>query len=87
MTQPPYRSPEDRPMRRFAIFAAVLTVIVIIGSRPAHPGTARASGKDFCVCLPSRAGLMLKSMVNMNRSTVVHAASIQRVADKVATAQ
>jgi hypothetical protein len=87
MTQPPYRSPEDRPMRRFAIFAAVLTVIVAIGSRPAHPGTARGSGKDFCVCLPSRAGLMLKSMVNRSTITTVHAASIQRVADKVTTAQ
>jgi hypothetical protein len=87
MTQPPYRSPEDRPMRRFAIFAAVLTVIVVIGSRPAHPGTARGSGKDFCVCLPSRAGLMLKSMVNRSTVTTVHAASIQRVADEATTAQ
>ena len=64
MTQPPYRLPEDRPMRRFAIFAAVLIVIVAVGSRPAHRGSTKGS---FCVCLPSRAGLILKSMVNGRR--------------------
>jgi hypothetical protein len=42
-------------MRRFAIFAAALIIIVAIGSRPAH----RASGKgSFCVCVPSRVGLI-----------------------------
>jgi len=84
MTQPPYRLPEDRPMRRFAIFAAVLIVIVAVGSRPAHRGSAKGS---FCVCVPSRVGLMLKSMVNRPTVTTVHAASIQRVADKATTAQ
>ena len=84
MTQPPYHPPEDRPMRRFAIFAAVLIVIVAMGSRPAH----RASGKgSFCVCVPSRVGLMLKSMVNRPTVTTVHAASIRRIADKATTAQ
>jgi hypothetical protein len=34
MTQPSYRPSEGHPMRRFAIFAAVLAVIVGIGSQP-----------------------------------------------------
>jgi hypothetical protein len=84
MTQPPYRLPEDRPMRRFAIFAAVLIVIVAVGSRPSHRVSAKGS---FCVCVASRAGLMLRSMVNRPTVTTVHAASVQRVADTTTTAQ
>jgi len=83
MTQPPYRSPEDRPMQRFAIFVAVLLVIVAIGSRPSHRSSAKGS---FCVCVPARAKLMLKSMMNRPAVTTVHAASI-RLADKATTAQ
>jgi len=75
-------------MRRFAIFAAVLFVIVAVGSRPAHPGATHGSGKgSFCVCLPSRAGLMLKSMINRSTVTTVHAASVRQSADKATTAQ
>ena len=83
MTQPPYRSPDDHSMRRLALFVTALIVIVAIGSRPAHSG----STKDFCVCLPSRAGLMLKSMVNRSTVKTVQAASIQRIADESTTAQ
>ena len=54
------------------------------GSRPAHRGSAKGS---FWVWLPSRAGLMLKSMANMSTVATVHAASVQRLADKVTTAQ
>ena len=71
-------------MRRFAIFAAVLIVIVAVGSRPAHRGSTKGS---FCVCVPSRVGLMLKSMVDRPTVTTVHAASIRRIADKATTAQ
>jgi hypothetical protein len=75
-------------MRRFAIFAAVLIVIVAIGSRPGHRSSAYASEKDsICVCLPSRAKLMLKSMLNKPTATTVQTASIQRVTDKATTAQ
>jgi hypothetical protein len=34
MTQPPYRPSEGHPMRRFALFAAVLLIVVGIGSQP-----------------------------------------------------
>jgi hypothetical protein len=70
MTQPPYRSPEGHPMRRFALFSTALLVLVIIGSLPwkAHG----SSVKSMCVCLPSRAALMLKSMTNVSVITVKH---------------
>jgi hypothetical protein len=38
MTQPSYRPSEGHPMRRFAIFAAVLLVIVGVGSQPWNVG-------------------------------------------------
>jgi hypothetical protein len=60
MTQPPYRPSEGHPMRRFAIFAAVLVVIVGIGSQP-WP-ISSGSMKSMCVCVPARAALILKSM-------------------------
>ena len=84
MTQPPYRLPEDRPMRRFAIFAAVFLIIVAVGSRPAHRASAKGS---FCVCVPSRVGLMVKSMLNRPTVTTVQAASVRQVADTAATSQ
>ena len=71
-------------MRRFAIFAAVLTVIVALGSLPAHHLSAKGS---VCVCVPSRARLMLKSMVNRSTVTTVHAASVRQSADKTAIPQ
>ncbi len=75
-------------MRRFAIFAAVLIVIVAIGSRPSHGRSTYGSGKgSFGVCLSSRAEMMLKSIVNRSRVATVRAASIRQVADKATTAQ
>jgi DUF4097 and DUF4098 domain-containing protein YvlB len=38
MTQPSYRPSEGHPMRRFAIFAAVLLIVVGIGSQPWNVG-------------------------------------------------
>lgn len=45
-------------MRRFAIFVAVFLVIVALGSQSRRAG---ATDKSICVCIPSRAGLLLKS--------------------------
>jgi hypothetical protein len=47
-------------MRRFAIFVAVFLVIVAIGSQPRR---GEAADKSICVCIPSRAGLILKSAI------------------------
>src|SRR5579862_3537374 len=38
MTQPSYRPSEGHPMRRFAIFAAALLIVVGIGSQPWNVG-------------------------------------------------
>jgi hypothetical protein len=62
MTQPPYSPSGGRPMRRFAIFATVLFVLVIAGfSQPR--GVSRQKG-SFCVCVATRAQLILRSMTN-----------------------
>jgi hypothetical protein len=60
MTQPPYRPSDDRATRRLAIFAAIFLVIVAIGAQPRR---VEASSQSICVCLPSRAGLLLKSAI------------------------
>ena len=61
MTQPPYHPPEGHPMRRFALFVAAFVVIVAIGSQPRH--AASLNSKSMCVCIPARAGLMMKSAI------------------------
>jgi len=73
-------------MRRFAVFAAVLLVVVIAGSQP---WKANSSKESWCVCLPSRAGLMLKSFANKaatSTATITKtAAPSQRSAASTAT--
>jgi hypothetical protein len=56
-------------MRRFAIFAAALFLLVAVS---AQPWGANAQKRSICVCLPSRAGLLLKSMT-MSAATRTHA--------------
>jgi hypothetical protein len=60
MTQPPYRPPDDHSMRRFALFVTALIIIVAIGSQTRHGGVQK---KSICVCIPARAGLILKSAI------------------------
>jgi hypothetical protein len=68
MTQPPYRSPDDHSMRRFALFVTALIAIVAIGSVPPKHGGVQK--KSICVCIPARAGLILKSAIARTQSTV-----------------
>jgi hypothetical protein len=65
MTQPPYRPSEGDPMSRFALFAAALIVIVGIGAQTSHDN---ASLKSMCVCVPTRAGLIVKSAIAKTRA-------------------
>jgi len=58
-------------MRRFAIFATVLAILVVIGSQPRS--VAAGSKKSFCVCVASRAQLILRSITKTNTSTVASA--------------
>jgi hypothetical protein len=60
MTQPPYRPSDDRATRRLAIFGAIFLIIVAIGAQPRR---VEAASQSICVCIPSRAGLLLKSAI------------------------
>ena len=59
-TQPPYRPPDGDPMSRLALFAAGLIVLVGLGAQTSQHS---ASLKSMCVCVPARAGLMVKSAI------------------------
>jgi hypothetical protein len=48
------------PMSRFALFTVALFVLVTIGSQSRHGGS---SLKSMCVCVPTRAKLILKSAI------------------------
>ncbi|WP_260734752.1 hypothetical protein [Tunturiibacter lichenicola] len=61
MTQPPYRPSDDHSMRRFALFVAAFVVIVAIGA--SQPRRSVSSSQSICVCVPTRAGLLLKSAI------------------------
>lgn len=47
-------------MDRFALFATALIIIVAISSQSRHAG---GSNKSICVCVPARAGLIVKSAI------------------------
>ena len=67
MTQPPYHASEGHPMRRFTVFAIVLFAVVLVGSQPwngSHPK------RSMCVCLPSRAALILRSITGTSATSV-----------------
>jgi hypothetical protein len=47
-------------MRRFALLVAALIILVAIGSQPRR---GWGLNKSICVCIPTRAGLILKSAI------------------------
>jgi hypothetical protein len=60
MAQSPYHPSGGHPMSRFALFTVALLVIVGIGSQSRHVGSSLES---MCVCVPTRAKLILKSAI------------------------
>ena len=50
-------------MSRFALLAVALITIVAIGSEHRHGGDLNRSLKSMCVCIPTRAGLIMKSAI------------------------
>jgi hypothetical protein len=50
-------------MSRFALVAAALVVVVAIGSEHRQEGSLNKSLKSMCVCVPARAGLIMKSAI------------------------
>jgi hypothetical protein len=59
-------------MRRFAIFATVLLLLVIVGSRP---GTAHSQRRSLCVCMASKAALLMRSITTTPATTTAQAPS------------
>jgi hypothetical protein len=51
------------PMSRFGIFIACMIVLVAIGLQPRHGVSLSKSMNDVCVCMPARAGLLVKQAV------------------------
>ena len=71
-------------MRRFTVFATVLVILVVVGSQPW--GATRPK-KSLCVCLPSRAGLILRSMTSVSAVTATLAPSKGRFTDRAIATQ
>lgn len=76
---PPYRPPQGDPMSRFVLFVAAFIIIVGIGSQTSR---GSASMKSMCVCVPARAGLIVKSAIARTQ-----ARSTQSFTAKAAVAQ
>ncbi len=57
-------------MRRFAIFATVLFVLVVIGSRPR---AVSAHSRSLCVCMASKAALLMRSISTVSDTTTAQA--------------
>jgi hypothetical protein len=66
-------------MGRFALFAAAVIILVAIGTQPTAGGS---SINSVCVCVPARAGLIMKSAI-----TRVQARSTELFAVKASVTQ
>jgi len=64
-------------MRRFALFAAALLIVVVVGSLPWNGRASKRSLDSMCVCLPSRAALLFKSITGP-RAPATNVAAITR---------
>ena len=50
-------------MNRFALVAVALVVVAAIGSENQQGGSLKKSIESMCVCIPARAGLIMKSAI------------------------
>jgi hypothetical protein len=50
-------------MSRLGLFTVAFFVLVAIGSQPRHGVSLSKSINDMCVCVPARAGLIVKSAI------------------------
>jgi hypothetical protein len=57
-------------MSRFAVFTVALFALVAIGSQPIHGRSLNESIKSMCVCMPARAGLIMKSAMGKAQAQV-----------------
>jgi hypothetical protein len=59
------------PTSRLAVFTVAVLVLVAIGSQPQRAGASNTSLKSICVCVPARAGLMMKSAIAKTQAQTV----------------
>ncbi len=65
-------------MRRFTIFATVLFLLVVVGSRPR---AASSQSRSLCVCMATKAELLMKSFTTTSARTTTQAPSQPQVAE------
>jgi hypothetical protein len=71
-------------MSRFALFTVAFFVLIAIGSQSGQGGSLNRSIKSMCVCVPTRAGLMMKSAIAKAHAQV---RSAEILTQRVAAAQ
>jgi hypothetical protein len=57
-------------MSRLTLFTVVLLVLVAIGAQPRQSGGLTKSLDSMCVCVPARAGLIMKSAIARTQAQV-----------------
>jgi hypothetical protein len=72
-------------MRRFAIFATVLFVLVVVGSR--QRAAASSQSRSLCVCMASKAELLMKSITTMSAKATTQAPSQPQVTETASAAE
>lgn len=85
MTTLPNPPSGGRPLRRFAIFATVLLILVVIAG--SQPQAVASKGESVCVCMASKAALMMKSVTAMAGKTKTHAPSQQHLVETASAAK
>jgi hypothetical protein len=58
------------PNSRLALFTISLIAVVAIGAQP-HGVRVSRSMKDMCVCVPAKAGLMVKAAIARTQAGVM----------------
>ena len=71
-------------MRRFAIFVTVLLVLVVVGFQPRAAGSQKES---VCVCVASKAALIMKSISTMTATAKTQAPSQPHLTETASAAQ
>ncbi len=71
-------------MRRFAIFATVLFLLVVVGSRPR---AVSSQTRSLCVCMASKAELLMKSITTTSAKATTQAPALPPVAETASAAE
>ena len=74
-----------RPLRRFAIFVTVLLVLMIIGY--SQPQAVASKSESVCVCMASKAALIMKSMTGMRTTQTTQAKSRAHLVETASAAK